>query len=69
LVVLGYSFPEADSQSQLLLALLPYDCSILIVDPGADAIKTRMNKLFQFSDISVKNMKFEEWVKKGYSAL
>jgi len=69
LVVLGYSFPEADSQSQLLLASLPDDCSILIVDPDADKIKMRMDKLFQFPDVSVKNMRFEEWVKKDCPSL
>ena len=65
LVVLGYSFPEADSQSQLLLASLPDDCSILIVDPDAEKIKVRIDKLFQFPDVLVENIGFEEWVKKG----
>lgn len=69
LVLLGYSFPEVDSQSQLLLASLPDGCSILIVDPDADAIKMRMDKLFQFPDISVKNMRFEEWVEQGCPGL
>jgi len=69
LVVLGYSFPEVDSQSQLLLASLPDDCSILIVDPDADAIKMRMDKLFQFPDISMQNMGFEKWVQQGCPGL
>ncbi len=62
LVLLGYSFPVEDSQSQLLLASLPDDCSILIVDPQANIIKTRMNKLFQSFNISVQNIEFEKWV-------
>jgi len=62
LVLLGYSFPEQDSQSQLLFAALPDDCRILIVDPDANTIKTRIHKLFQFSNISTQNMVFEEWV-------
>ena len=61
-MVLGYSFPEEDSLSQLLLASLPDDCDILIVAPDADVIKMRINKLFQFSNISVQKMGFEEWV-------
>jgi len=69
LVLLGYSFPAEDSQSQLLLTSLPADCSILIVDPSADAIKTRIGKLLQFSDISVQNIKFEDWTKKGCPGL
>jgi len=64
LVVLGYSFPEEDSPSQLLLASLPDDCSILIVDRKGTQIKTRMEELFGFSNIREKNMKFEEWVQK-----
>jgi len=68
-VMLGYSFPQADSQSQLLLASLPDDCSILIVNPDADIIKTRMNKLFQSSEILAKNMGFKEWIEKGYPGL
>ena len=64
LVLLGYSFPEVDSASQVLLASLPDDCSILIVDPDADKIKARIDKLFHFPDVSVKSMRLEEWVKK-----
>lgn len=60
LVLLGYSFPEQDSQSQLLLASLPDDCTILIVDPEGDAIKKRMNNILRYPDISVKKMGFEE---------
>lgn len=69
LVVLGYSLPEQDSQSQLLLASLPDDCTVLIVDPEGDAIKKRMNSILRSPDISVKNMGFEEWVKKGCPGL
>jgi len=63
-VVLGYSFPEEDSPSQFLLASLPDNCSILIVDRKGTQIKTRMEELFGFSNIREKNMKFEEWVQK-----
>jgi len=69
LVLLGYSLPEADSQSQLLLASLPDDCRILIVAPDADMIKMRMDELFQFPNVLMQNMRFEEWVKRGYPGL
>jgi len=62
LVVLGYSFPQLDYQSQLLLALVPTDCEVLIVNPDADTIKERIDKLFRFSNISMQNMGFEQWV-------
>lgn len=65
LVLLGYSFPEQDSPSQLFFTSLPEDCSILIIDPQADAIRMRIGKLFQFPDISVQNMGFEKWVQQG----
>lgn len=67
LVVLGYSFPEEDSPSQLLLASLPDDCSILIVNPEGDAIKKRMNNILRSPDISpdisVQKVGFEKWDK------
>jgi len=69
LVVLGYSFPEQDSQSQLLLASLPDDCSILIVNPEGDAIKKRMNNILRSPDISVQKVGFETWVQQGYPGL
>lgn len=69
LVLLGYSFPEQDSQSQLLFASLGRDCSILVVDLKADKIKIRIDKLFRFPKISVQNIGFEEWVQKGYPGL
>jgi len=69
LVLLGYSFPEVDSASQVLLASLPDDCSILIVDPDADKIKARIDKLFHFPDVSVQKMEFEKWVQQGCPGL
>jgi len=65
LVVLGYSLPEQDSQTQLLFASLPDDCSILIVDKKPDEIEKRMNSILRSPDISVQGMGFEEWVEKG----
>ena len=65
LVVLGYSFPEEDSLSQLLLASLPDDCSILIVDKKPDEIEKRMNSILRSPHISVPGVDFEEWVGKG----
>jgi len=69
LVLLGYSLPEADLQSQLLLASLSNDCRILIVAPDADMIKMRMDELFQFPNVSVQNREFEEWVNNGCPGL
>jgi len=69
LVVLGYSFTEEDSLSQLLLASLPDDCSILIVNPEGDAMKKRMNNILRSPDISVQGMGFGKWVQKGCPGL
>jgi|GEM_PF-7025786 len=46
-----------------------HDCGILVVDPNGNAIRMRMDKLFQFPDISVKNMGFEEWMQRDCPGL
>lgn len=69
LVVLGYSLPEEDSLSRLLLASLPHDCSILIVNPEGDAMKKGMNNILRSPDISVQEMGFEDWLQRGCSGL
>jgi len=69
LVVLGYSFPEEDCPSQLLLASLPDDCSIPIVDLEGDGIEKRMNSILRSPDISVQKMGFETWLQQGCPGL
>lgn len=42
LVIIGYSFRPEDSNSFLLLSMLPRECNIRIVDPRADEVKKNL---------------------------
>lgn len=45
LIIVGYSFRPEDTNSQLLLATLPNECEVILIDPKAESIRDRLKKL------------------------
>lgn len=45
LVVIGYSFRTEDSNSRLLLALLPNGCNLILIDPKPEEVERRLEQI------------------------
>lgn len=57
LIIIGYSFRPEDTNGQLLLANLPQECKIILVDPYPDIIRERLNNLDKKVDIHYNSIK------------
>lgn len=61
--IMGYSIPEADTTAQLLLSAIPLTSSVNVVDPRADEVEPRLQRLLpEHEGITALKQPFEEYV-------
>jgi len=65
---IGYSFPDADSFSSFLLAQIPAESKIFIVDKNADEIATTLSKSYGLKRNNIKNEQSNigDWIGGGF---